>query len=168
MQRLIIALFAEFTTTGEGRMADPRDPDFEARVRASFGRQQFMHTLGATLERVIPGEVVIRLPFRPDLTQQHGFLHAGAITTVVDSACGYAALSMMEPGSAVLSVEFKINLLAPAAGETFLATGRVVRAGRSLTVCTGEVRAIADGTDRVIAVMQATMMSVRDRGGLVD
>ena len=142
----------------------PRDPDFEARVRASFARQRFMATLGATLERVAPGAVTIALPYRDDLTQQHGFLHAGAVTAVVDSACGYAALSLMEPGAGVLSVEFKINLLAPAAGERFVAAARVVKAGRTLTVCAGELTAGAG----VVAVMQATMMAVRDRPGMTD
>jgi uncharacterized protein (TIGR00369 family) len=112
--------------------------------------------------------VDIALSFRDDLTQQHGFLHAGVVTAVVDSACGYAALTLMEPGSAVLSVEFKINLLAPAAGTQFVATGRVVRAGRTLTVCGGEMRAVRPGGDAVVAVMQATMMAVRDRPGLAD
>ena len=142
----------------------PRDPDFEARVRASFARQRFMATLGAALERVAPGEVAIALPFRDDLTQQHGFLHAGAVTAAVDSACGYAALSLMEPGAGVVSVEFKINLLAPAVGERFLATARVVKAGRTLTVCAGE---LTNG-DATVAVMQATMMAVRGRDGMTD
>ena len=152
-------------------MLTPRDPDFETRVRASFARQQFMTLLGARLERVAAGEVCIRLPFQPALTQQHGFLHAGAVTTVVDSACGYAALTLMEPGAAVLSVEFKVNLLAPARGREFVALGRVVRAGRTLTVCTGEVRALPEGeggAEVPVAVMQATLMAVRERGGLSD
>jgi uncharacterized protein (TIGR00369 family) len=144
------------------------DPGFRDRVLASFARQRFMATLGARMERVVPGEVDIALSFRDDLTQQHGFLHAGVVTAVVDSACGYAALTLMEPGSAVLSVEFKINLLAPAAGTQFVATGRVVRAGRTLTVCGGEMRAVRPGGDAVVAVMQATMMAVRDRPGLAD
>lgn len=127
-----------------------------------------MATLGARLEHVTAGEVVIRLPFRDDLTQQHGFLHAGAVAAVVDSACGYAALTLMEPDAAVLSVEFKINLLAPAAGAEFLARGRVLRAGRTLTVCTGEVRAVRDSAETVVAVIQATMMAVRHREGLAD
>lgn len=126
-----------------------------------------MSTLGARLERVIPGEVVIALTFRDDLTQQHGFLHAGAVTSVIDSACGYAALSLMEAGAAVLAVEFKVNLMAPAAGREFLATGRVVRAGRTLTVCAGELRSVGE-RETVIAVMQGTMMAVRDREGLLD
>ena len=142
----------------------PRDPQWEARVRASFARQAFMATLGATLEAVAPGECVIALPFDPALAQQHGYLHAGAIASVVDSACGYAALSLMEPGAAVMSVEFKLNLLAPGAGERFRAVGRVVRGGRTLTVCTGELLALQDGEERTVALMQATMMAVRGRG----
>ena len=112
----------------------PRDPQFEARVRASFARQRFMATLGASLEHVAPGEVVIEFTHRDVLTQQHGYLHAGVMTSVVDSACGYAALSLTEPGVGVLSVELKVNMLAPARGERFVATGRVVRAGRTLSV----------------------------------
>jgi uncharacterized protein (TIGR00369 family) len=146
----------------------PADPAFEARVRASFARQQMMATLGATLERVAPGEVDVRLPFRPALTQQHGFLHAGAMTTVVDSACGYAALTLMPPGAAVLSIEFKVNLLAPGEGEAVLARGRVVKAGRTITVCAGEVVALRGGAEKLVATMSATMMTVRDRPALAD
>ncbi len=130
-----------------------------------------MATIGATLERVAPGEVVLALPFRADLTQQHGFLHAGIVTSVVDSACGYAALTLMEPGAAVLSVEFKVNLLAPARGTHFRAIGTVVRAGKTVTVVTGELRAFEradDGEGAVVAIMTGTMMAVRDRPGLVD
>jgi uncharacterized protein (TIGR00369 family) len=142
----------------------PRDPNFEQRVRASFDRQRFMATLGAELERVQPGDVAIAIPFRDDLVQQHGFLHAGVVTSVVDSACGYAALTLMKPGVAVLSVEFKINLLAPAAGSRFRATGRVLRAGKTLTICGGEIVAMDAGTPGPpIAVMQATMMAVEGR-----
>lgn len=145
----------------------PRDPDFERRVRASFDRQAVMATLGATLVRVAPGEVEVELPFRSDLTQQHAFLHAGIVTSVMDSACGYAALSLMEPGAAVLSIEFKVNLLAPARGERFRARGRVVRAGRTVTVVSGELR-VVDASETLVAVMTGTMMTVRDRPGLVD
>jgi uncharacterized protein (TIGR00369 family) len=126
----------------------PRDPDFERRVRSSFARQAAMQTLGVRLERVAPGEVDLVLPFRADLTQQHGFLHAGIVTAVVDSACGYAALSLMERDAAVLSVEFKVQLLAPARGAWFRGLGRVVRAGRTLTVVAGELRAVADDRAR--------------------
>lgn len=144
----------------------PRDPGFAQRVRASFARQAVMQTLGAALDRVEPGEVDIALPFRADLTQQHGFLHAGVVTTVVDSACGYAALSLMQPEAAVLSVEYKVNLLAPAAGERFLARAVVIRSGRTLVVCRGDVFADPDdgGGGNLVATMLATMMTVVGRG----
>src|SRR5688500_11951393 len=126
-----------------------------------------MRTLGVSIESVEPGRVVLVLPFREDLTQQHGFLHAGIVTTALDSACGYAALSVMHPGSDVLSVEFKVNLLAPARGAYFRAVARVARAGRTLTVVTAEMLAYSsgdvDGEHTVTAIMTATMMSVRDR-----
>lgn len=142
----------------------PQDPAYEARVRASFERQRFMQTIGAQLVRVAPGEVDVELPVREALTQQHGFLHAGALATVADSACGYAALSLMPAGAAVLSVEFKINLLAPAAGDRVVARGRVIRAGKTVTVCWGEVTAYDVASERLVATMVATMMTVRDRG----
>lgn len=128
------------------------------RVRESFERQTFMRTLGAELLSVQAGQVVIELDFREDLVQQNGFLHAGVSTAVVDSACGYAALSMMPEDRDVLSVEFKVNLLAPAAGKRFRATGKVVRAGRTLTVCQGEMLAIESG--KCVALMTATMIAV--------
>ena len=150
----------------------PRDPNFEQRVRASFAQQAAMATLGVALERVAPGEVELGLAFRPDLTQQHGFLHAGVVTAAVDSACGYAALSLMEPGAAVLSVEFKMQLLAPARGAWFRAIGRVVRAGRTLTVVAGEMRAHErpddGGHGTLVATLAGTMMAVRDRPDLRD
>ena len=146
----------------------PPDPAFAERVRRSFARQRLMATLGATLARVAPGEVEIALPFREELTQQHGFLHAGAVTSAVDSACGYAALTLMPAGAAVLTVEFKVNLLAPAEGERFLARGRVVRAGRTLSVCTGEVTAFRGAEEKTVALMTATVMTVRERAELSD
>ena len=152
-----------------------RDPDYEERVRSSFARQAAMHTLGVTIERIAPGEVDLALPYRADLTQQHGFLHAGVATAVIDSACGYAALSLMEPGAAVLSVEFKVQLLAPAKGDRFRAQGRVIRAGRTLSVVAGELRAFAHSAERVqhdegelVTMLTGTMMTVRGRPELVD
>lgn len=145
-----------------------RDPQFDSRVRSSFARQAFMATCGVRIVSVAPGEVVLEFDFREDLTQQHGFLHAGVLTSVADSACGYAALSLMPAGQAVLSVEFKTNLLAPARGERFRATGQVVRAGRTLTVCTAEVVSLGAPEPVLVALMQATMMSVVDRPGLLD
>lgn len=139
--------------------------DAEARVRRSFERQAFMRLLGAQLERVVPGEVDIVLPFRDDLVQQHGFLHAGVTTAIADSACGYAALSLMPPDAAVLSVEYKVNMLAPAKGSRFLARGRVIKSGRTVTVCRAEVLAFdRQGDARAVLEMQGTMMTVRDRG----
>ena len=127
-----------------------------------------MATIGAQLVRVVPGEVELEMPFREDLTQQHGFLHAGIVTALVDSACGYAALSVLDRDAAVLSVEFKVNLLAPARGERMRAVGRVVKPGRTLVVCTGEVVAVAGRAESVVALIQATMMAVRGRPELVD
>ena len=146
----------------------PADPTYESRVKASFARQAMMMLLGASLERVAPGAVDIRLPFRADLTQQHGFLHAGATTTIADSACGYAAFTLMPPGAAVLTVEFKVNLMSPAAGETFLARGRVVRAGRTLTICSGDVFAVDGNDEKHVLTMLATVMTVQNRSGLSD
>ncbi|MHB8838866.1 MAG: PaaI family thioesterase [Gemmatimonadaceae bacterium] len=145
-----------------------QDPNYEFRVRESFARQTFMATIGASLVRVGAGEVRIALPFNERLTQQHDFLHAGVVASVLDSACGYAALTLMEPGAGVMSVEFKVNLMAPAAGNRFVAVGRVVRAGRTLTVCQGELRAVQDEGEVVVALMQGTMMAIRDRAGIAD
>lgn len=143
---------------------EPQDPDFDRRIRDSFSRQRFMATIGARLARVAPGEVDIEIAVRDDLTQQHDFVHAGALATIADSACGYAALSLMPPGAAVLSVEFKINMLAPAKGERVVAHGSVLRAGRNITVCRADVVAHAGDGTRLVATMIGTMMTVRDRG----
>jgi len=143
---------------------EPLDPAFDARVRESYARQRLLVTLGAALEHVAPGEVDIRLPFRPDLSQQHGFMHAGAMTSVVDTACGYAALTLMPRDAAVLTVEFKVNLLAPGKGESFVARARVIKPGRTLSVVRGDVLALDGGAEKLVATMLATMMVVRDRG----
>lgn len=126
----------------------PQDPAFEARVRASFARQRFMGTLGARLVRVEPGLCEIELDYREDLTQQHGYLHAAVGTAIADSAGGYAAYSLMPAGSSVLAVEFKLNLLEPAQGERFVGRGRVVRAGKRLSVCELEVEAWSKGASK--------------------
>jgi uncharacterized protein (TIGR00369 family) len=139
--------------------------DWEAALRDSFARQTIMATLGATLETVERGRAVIALPYARHICQQHGFLHAGVVTTIVDSACGYAAFSMMPPRSAVLTVEFKVNLMSPARGQRFLAEGRVVKAGRTLTVTQGDVVAI-DGDNRTtVAIITATMMRLEAKDG---
>ncbi len=134
-------------------------------VRASLGRQSFMTLLGAAATLVEPGHVRIELPYRADLCQQNGLLHAGVVTSIADSACGYAALSLMPAGSDVLSVEFKVNLLAPGRGELFRADARVARCGRTLTVCQAEVVAVSAGADDVpVALMQATMIARPTQG----
>lgn len=132
----------------------------EARVREAFARQTFMATIGATLHSVQPGEVEVHLPFSAALVQHTGVLHAGVVTAVVDTACGFAAATRMPEGFEVVSVEFKINLMSPAIGDYLRATGKVVRSGRTLTVCTGEVRAVTGESSTVVAIMQATMMFV--------
>jgi uncharacterized protein (TIGR00369 family) len=142
---------------------EPSDPDFEARIRASFAQQRFMATIGASIAHVAPGEVDLELGFDERLTQQHGYLHAGVVAAALDSACGYAAYTLMDADAGVLTVEFKLNLLEPAAGERFAARGRVIRAGRTLTVCRGDAYARAgDGEgERHVATLAATMMAVR-------
>ncbi len=136
--------------------------DIQDRITSSFKAQGLMATLGATLAHVSEGEVHIALPFSSELSQQHGYVHAGAITSIVDSACGYAALTKAPAGCEVVTAEFKVNLLRPALGKHFLAIGKVQNAGRLLTVCTGEVRVYSDdaSTYKVIALMQATIVNV--------
>jgi len=147
----------------------PLDPDYAMRVRTSFGRQQAMALLGAQMTEVRPGVTEIVLPFREELTQQHGFVHGGIITAIVDSACGYAALSLMPPDVGVLTIEFKVNLLNPAAGERFVARGQVLKPGRTIMVCTGGVVAErTDGTQQTVALMLTTMMVVRNRPTVSD
>jgi uncharacterized protein (TIGR00369 family) len=146
-----------------GSNFEAQDPDFAARVRASFERQGAMTTIGATLGSIEPGRVSIELPWAQALTQQHGFLHAGMVATALDSACGYAAFSLMPPDAAVLTIEYKINLLSPARGQRFRMTGEVVKPGRTITVAEGEAWAIADGREKLVATMNATLMAVFGR-----
>jgi uncharacterized protein (TIGR00369 family) len=134
---------------------------FERRVRNSFARQAFMKTLGADMTSARAGGVEIRLPFHPSLTQQNNFVHAGAVTSILDSACGYAALSVAPEGHDVLSVEFKVNLLAPAVGEEFCARAQVKRAGKTLIVCTADAFACTNGEEKLVATMLATIMAVK-------
>jgi len=145
---------------------EPTDPQYESKVRESFARQSIMALIGARLAHVEPGYVEIELGFREDLTQQHDFLHAGVTTTIADSAGGYAAFSLMPPGSSILTVEYKINLLAPAAGETFIGRGRVVKAGRRLFV--SEIDVIAKRGDKEVCCLfglqTAMMLTARPDG----
>ena len=138
----------------------------EARVRDSFARQTIMTTIGASVHSVRKGEVEIVLPFSDNILQQHGFIHAGAVATIADSACGYAALSVMPADAAVLTTEFKIHLLSPAKGERLRAVGRVVRAGKKLVITSGDVFADEGGTSKHVALITATMMVVETATGL--
>jgi uncharacterized protein (TIGR00369 family) len=134
------------------------DANFEARVRESFATQRLMTTIGATIDEVKAGRVTLRLAFRDDLTQQHGFLHAGTIAALADSACGYAALTLMPVGADVLSIEFKVNMLSPAKGDAIVARGEVIRAGRTIMVCRADVYALSGLEEKLVAAMQGTMM----------
>jgi uncharacterized protein (TIGR00369 family) len=139
---------------------EARDPDWEAKVRKSFARQAVMKLIGAQLTGLSPGRCEIRLPYRDDLIQQHGYFHAGIISTIVDSAGGYAGFSLMPAGAGVLSVEFKINLLSPGDGELLIATGEVLKPGKTLVIARGEVYVVKDGKTTHCATMQQTLMTM--------
>jgi uncharacterized protein (TIGR00369 family) len=138
----------------------PQDPNFETKVRDSFARQGLMTNLGARLTSIHPGEVEIELPWREDITQQQGFVHGAAVAAIVDTACGYASFTLMPANVEVLTVEFKINFIAPAIGDKIIARGRVTKAGKTLTVCSGDAFAVKDGKEKLVATLQATMMTV--------
>jgi len=146
----------------------PKDPAFQARIQASFDRQGLMRTLGASILTIAPGAVEIALPASPAVSQQHGFVHAGAVAAIADTAAGYAALTLMPPGAGVLTTEFKINLVAPAAGERILARGRVIKAGRTLTLAQTEVFAETAGQEKLVAFLTATLMAIEGRDGVAD
>jgi uncharacterized protein (TIGR00369 family) len=145
------------------RSFEPRDPDWEARVRVSFDRQKVMALIGARLTGLSPGHCEIRLPFREDLSQQAGYFHAGIIGTVVDSAGGYAGFTLMPAGSDVLSVEFKLNLMSPADGELLIATGEVLKSGKNLVIARGEVYVVKAGRITHCATMQQTLMTMHGK-----
>jgi len=149
--------------------SQPLNSSFAAEIKESFALQSVMSLIGAELSMVAPGVVEITLPYRSDLAQQHGYLHAGMVTTIADSACGYAAYSLMPADSEVLSVEFKVNLLRPAKGEKFLAHGEVIKSGKTLTVVRADVFGIAAMGDReLVATMLGTMICLRKNRGLVE
>lgn len=140
---------------------NPINPSFAKDVAGSFGQQPIMNLIGARLSLVEPGMVEITLPYRADLAQQHGYLHAGVVATIADSACGYAAFTLMPAGSNVLSVEFKVNLLRPAQGVEFVTRAEVIKTGRTLTVVRADVFGIDDKAGReLVATMQGTMISL--------
>src|SRR5436309_7896922 len=130
-----------------------QDPEFDTNVRRSFEGLTLMRTVGARLQHVAPGEVEIDLPFRDDLTQHHGYVAAAVLTAIGDVACGYAAMTLMPSGASVLTVEYKVNFLSPAQGERMLARGRVVRPGRTVSVCSGDVVAITGDNEKIVATM---------------
>jgi uncharacterized protein (TIGR00369 family) len=142
----------------------PRDPDYLPRVRASFARQAFMGHIGAEIVHVAPGEVDVACAARAELTQQHGFFHAGVTSSIADSAAGYAALSLFEPGTGVLTTEFKINFVTPAKGERLIARGRVIRPGRTLTICRADVFALDAEVETLCATALLTMMQLSRLG----
>jgi uncharacterized protein (TIGR00369 family) len=140
--------------------------DQQSRVRDSFARQGLMRHLGAEITTLIPGECEIRVPHRPELTQQHGFFHAGVTAAIADSASGYAAYSLMPSNYSVLTVEYKINLMAPAAGEMLIARARVVRSGKTLKICAADVFAMKDGKETLCATTLSTIMAMQDRSDM--
>lgn len=144
----------------DGPGFEPADPDYENKVRASFATQAVMATFGIEIVDLGPGWIELQFRPTPGFTQQDGFLHAGVIATVLDSACGYAAHSLTPPGTRVLTSEYKINLLRPAAGERFVARGGVIKPGRTLTV--SQAQLIADGSEALLAVMTGTIVSIPD------
>ena len=148
------------------QLADPATGDFEARVRDSFARQNAMRFIGTELTQVRPGAVEIEMPYSEELTQQHGFLHAGIISAALDSACGYAAYSLMPENAGVLTIEFKVNLLAPGRGERFLFRGEVTKPGRTIMVSDGRAFAFQDGEAVLVATMTATLMVIKGREGV--
>ena len=143
---------------------NPLNPSLAEDLTHNFARQPIMKLIGARLTLIEPGVIEITLPYRADLAQQHGYLHAGVITTIADSACGYAAFTLMPAGSNVLSVEFKVNLLRPAQGAEFVARAEVIKAGRTLTVVRADVFAMdADNDRKLVATMQGTMIRVENQ-----
>jgi uncharacterized protein (TIGR00369 family) len=140
---------------------DVPDAAYAERIRASFARQRIMALLGAEIAQVEPGSCTIRLPFREDLTQQHGYVHGGIVGTIADSAAGYAGMTLAAAGTSVLTVEYKLNLLAPAEGEALVARGRVVRPGRTLVITQADVATVRDGQEHHCATLLQTLMVVQ-------
>ena len=143
------------------------DPAYRQKVTASFNRQDVMHTINASIGEILPGHVEISFPFHQSLTQQHDFIHGGIVSTVLDSACGYSAFSLMPVDVGVLTIEFKVNLLSPAKGERFRAIGKVQKPGKTITVSTGEMYACTGEDEKLCATMVATLMTIRDQQGKI-
>lgn len=145
---------------------EPKNADYDARTRASFDQQKVMHTLGIRIAELSPGRIVLEMPHNGALTQQHGFLHAGIVSTALDSACGYAAFSLMSAEAAVLTVEFKVNLLNPADGDRFRYVAEVVKPGRTLTICEARAYALKGEDEKLVATMTGTLMALVGRTGV--
>ena len=144
----------------------PSDSGYKQKVIDSFNRQELMKTINTSIIDIRPGEIELEIPYQLPLTQQHGFIHAGIVSTVLDTACGYAAFSLMPENAAVLTIEFKVNLLAPAQGERFRAIGKVKKPGKTITVTESELFSFTEGKQKLVATMVATVMSVYDREGI--
>lgn len=147
-------------------MTEDNSGDFRARIRRNFERQAAMATIGAELTRVEHGMIEIELPFDVKLTQQHGILHAGIISAALDSACGFAAYSVIDPEASILTIEFKVNLMSPGRGERFLFRGEITKPGTTIIVADGRAYAVGDGPAKLIASMTGTMMVIRGREGI--
>ena len=141
---------------------EPKHPDYATRVENSFAEQAVMKTIGASIEAISPGAVEIEFPYQTSLTQQNGFIHAGIVSTVLDSACGYAAFSLMPEDATVLTIEFKINLLSPAKGDRFRGYGKVKKAGRTISVAEAELYAFSDQGRKLVATMVGTLMAINN------
>lgn len=144
----------------------PIDKNYKNKVQKSFDRQRAMNSLGITIENIEPGRIELKMPYLEDYTQQHGFVHAGILSTAMDSACGYAAFSLMPEEAAVLTIEYKINLLAPAQGDFFIVIGKVLKAGRTIIVCQAEAYSNKEGEQKLVARMTGTMMTILGRKGI--
>jgi len=145
---------------------EARNLNYSAQVRESFAKQGAMNSLRAEIVELAPGRLILGMPFQDAFTQQHGFVHAGIISSLLDTACGFAAFSLMEEGAGVLTAEFKTSLLAPARGERFTAVAEVVRSGRTLTFCEARAFAETDGSSTLIATMSATLIAIYGRQGI--
>ncbi|MBK8482928.1 MAG: PaaI family thioesterase [Saprospiraceae bacterium] len=141
----------------------PSDPDFEIRVRASFNKQKFMEFISAKLVKIKPGYCEIQIPFQPEITQQHGFFHAGILGTIADNAAGYAAFTLMDINSSILTVEFKINLLLPAEGEILIGRSNVLKYGKTLTICRSDVYILKNGVEKLCAASQSTLIELKNK-----
>lgn len=145
-----------------------RNPDYDARVRASFARQALMTTMGMRIEELAPGRIALAMAHDPALTQQHGFLHGGIVASGLDTACGFAAFSLMPADAAVLTVEFKTNFLNPAQGDGYRFEAEVIKPGRTLVIVEARAYGLTEGASRLIATMSATMMAIQGREGVKD